>query len=75
MPLRQLIEDDPELAFSPEELEFVVGAFEDTLSALELRKREDPLTLSVARCILNLAKGGECDPVRLRMRTLAMIRR
>jgi hypothetical protein len=41
-------------------------AFEDTLRALELVDRKDQLTVSVAKLIIEFAKQGERDPVRLR---------
>jgi hypothetical protein len=49
-------------AFSPED----ITALEDTLSALGLVDRNDPAVLLVAKHIIELAKHGERDPVRLR---------
>ena len=75
MPLRALLQqDDPDVAFSPEEVETLTTAFEDTLRALELTNREDPLTILVARKIFDMAKAGERDPKRLRDRMLALVR-
>jgi hypothetical protein len=44
----------------------LIDAFEDTLRALRLHDREDPLTMAVAKIIIELAKDGERDPTRLR---------
>jgi len=71
VPIQLIIENDH--SFTPEEAKILVGAFEDTLGALKLVDREDPLTLLVARCIIDLAKAGERDPVQLRERTLKTI--
>jgi hypothetical protein len=52
----------------------LIAAFEDTLRALGLVDREDPMTLLVARHVIALAKAGERDPVQLRDLTLKAIR-
>jgi hypothetical protein len=41
-------------------------AFEDALTTLGLTNREDPATLTVAKAIIDVAKDGERDPIRLR---------
>ena len=64
MPIRLIIRNDH--AFSPEEAEILIGAFDDSLKALNLSDREDPLTLLVAKKIIELAKEGERDPAQLR---------
>jgi hypothetical protein len=53
-------------AFGPEQIEVLVTAFEHTLKRLGLVDRKDPATLMVAQRIVELAKQGERDPVRLR---------
>jgi hypothetical protein len=40
-------------------------AFEDTLRALRLVDRNDPIALMVAKRIIALAKHGELNPARL----------
>jgi hypothetical protein len=45
---------------------FLIAAFEDALKDLCLTDREDPLTMMVAKMIIEFAKEGECDPARLR---------
>jgi hypothetical protein len=64
MPIRLIIRNDH--AFSPEEADILIDAFEESLQALNLTDREDPLTLLVAKKIIELAKEGERDPARLR---------
>ena len=45
-------------AFSPEDLTAIIGAFEDCLLSLGLTKRSDPVTLEVAKRIIDLAKSS-----------------
>jgi hypothetical protein len=71
MPLRLILENDH--SFGPDEINGLVAAFEDTLRALELTSREDPLTLTIARLIFDLAKQGERDPIRLRDEVLRVL--
>ena len=70
MPIRLLLEHDH--AFTPEDVKVLIDAFEDTLRALRLHDREDPLTMAVAK--LQLAKDGERDPTRLRDLALKAVR-
>ncbi len=72
MPIHLLLEHDH--AFSPEDVKVLIGAFEDTLRALNLVDREDQLTISVAKLIIEFAKEGERDPVRLRELVLKTLR-
>jgi len=51
---------------NPEEVKVLIDAFEDNLRALELVDREDPLTIMVAKIIVELAKEGERDATHLR---------
>ena len=61
-------------SFGPDEIEVLVTAFEDALLELQLTDREDPVTLTVARRIIELAKQGERDADRLRDRALESFR-
>jgi hypothetical protein len=54
-----------EVVFSPEEVTAITDAFERSLQTLRLVNRSDPLAETVARAIIDLAKGGERDPARL----------
>jgi hypothetical protein len=53
-------------AFTPDEIKLLVTAFEEALRKLQLKDRSDPATLLVAKRIIELAKQGERDPIRLR---------
>jgi CheY-like chemotaxis protein len=52
-------------AFEPEQIELLAKAYEDALHLLNIAKRDDPLTWSIAKTIISEAKRGECDPERL----------
>jgi hypothetical protein len=73
VPIRLLLEHDH--AFSPEDVKILVEALEDTLRALELIDREDQLTMTVAKLIIEFAKEGERDADRLRDQVLKALRR
>jgi hypothetical protein len=60
-------------AFSPEEVAVLTTVFDGILKTLNLANREDPLTILIAKKIIELAIAGERDPVRLRERTLAAL--
>ena len=64
VPIRRLLEHND--AFSPEDVQVLLGVFDDTLRALNLTDRERPLTMMVAKLIIAFAKEGERDPDRLR---------
>ena len=72
MPIRRFLEGNR--SFGPGEIEVLVKAFEDALRELQLNDREDPITLTVAKLIIDLANQGERDPVRLRDRALEFLR-
>lgn len=57
-------------AFGPEEIDRLVTAFEDSLRALKLQDRTDPLTETIAKKLIEIAQTGERDPRRLRRRAL-----
>ena len=63
MPIRRMLEGG---AFGPDAISAMVVAFEATLRELQLVDREDPLTDIVARLIIECARRGEIDPVKLR---------
>jgi hypothetical protein len=62
MPIRQLLDSN---VFNPEEVTILRDVFEDTLRALKLVDRSDPVTLLIAKKIIELAHRGERDPARL----------
>jgi hypothetical protein len=63
MPLRSLFGEDE---FSPKDKALITSAFEDTLHTLGLIDRTDPAVSMVARRMIELARGGERDPILLR---------
>ena len=67
MPITRLLQDT---AFGPDEIAVLVAAYEDALRALSLVNRTDLATEMVAKKIIELAKQGERDPVRLRERVI-----
>ena len=71
MPIVRLLERGE---FSPEDIKVMTAAFEDTLAALQLIDRLDPLTEMVARKIIECAQTGERDPIRLRDCALRLLR-
>ena len=72
MPITRLLQDT---AFGPDEIAVLVAAYEDALRALSLVNRTDLDTEMVAKKIIDLAKQGERDPVRLRERVIEAVSR
>jgi hypothetical protein len=60
--------------FSPEEIAIITTAFEDSLRALGLVNRKDPAVTMVAKRMIQLARGGEHDPIVLRDAVLKSFR-
>jgi hypothetical protein len=63
MPIRPYIEGD---AFDPEIIQIMSAAYEETCRKLQLVDRTDPITELVAKRIIEIAKRGERDPIKLR---------
>ena len=61
-------------AFTPEEIAVLTSAFEDTLNALGLVNRQDPVVTMVAKRMFELASGGQRDPILLRDAVLKSFR-
>jgi hypothetical protein len=70
MPITRLLQDT---AFGPDEIAVLVAAYEDALRALSLVNRADLATEMVAKRIIELAKQGERDPIRLRERAIEAV--
>jgi len=51
--------------FGPEEIERLVTAYEQTLRALGLKDRSDPITLLVAEKIIEVGRLGIEDPAKI----------
>ncbi len=58
-------------AFGPEEIERLVAAYEQTLAALGLKDRTDPITELVAKKIVAIAQTGVRDPLQLARRAIS----
>jgi len=71
MPIRQLLDN---AAFNPAEVTMLHSVFEDTLRALKLADRSDPVTMLVAKKIIELASKGERDAARLRQAAISAFR-
>jgi hypothetical protein len=69
MPITRLLQDT---AFGPDEIAVLVAAYDDALR-LSLINRPDLATEMVAKKIIELAKQGERDPVRLRERVIEAV--
>jgi hypothetical protein len=63
VPIGAILKNDH--SFGPEDIANLTTAFEAALSKLGLVDRKDPLTTTVAKAIIQLAKNGERDPERL----------
>jgi hypothetical protein len=63
MSIYQMLDDG---AFDPVAVQVLTSAFEEACAVLRLVDRTDPLTEIVAKKIIEHARRGERDPVRLR---------
>ena len=57
-------------SFEPEEVTVLCNVFDEVLQKLGLVDRKDPVTEMVAKKLIELAKAGMRDPVRLKALTL-----
>ena len=71
MPIRLLLTSG---AFSPEDIAAITAAFEESLRALGLVHRTDPAAAIVAKRMIEVAVGGERDPIMLRDAVLRSLR-
>jgi hypothetical protein len=60
--------------FGPDTVAVLAVALEDTLRQLGLVDRNDPAVTIVAKTIIELARRGERDPVRLREQAIQSFR-
>jgi hypothetical protein len=72
MPIRPLLNGSG--VFSPDEISVITSAFEDALSVLGLVDRQDPAATILAKRMMELARGGERDPMLLRDAVLKSLR-
>jgi hypothetical protein len=62
-------------AFTPEEIAVIATAFEDALNVLGLVDRKDPAVTMIAKRMIEIARGGERDPILLREAVVKSFRR
>ena len=62
MAIYRLLQNAP---LGPEEINRLVTAYEETLKALDLTDRSDPITHIVARKIIELGQTGIRDPLQI----------
>lgn len=62
MAIYRLLQHAP---FGPDDISRLTAAYQQTLSALRLKDRSDPLTQLVARRIIEIAQTGVRDPPQL----------
>jgi hypothetical protein len=65
VPIRPLLQRD-KAYFAPDEIIAITTAFDGVLSELGLVDRDDAAVTMIAKRIIELAKHGERDPIRLR---------
>jgi hypothetical protein len=65
VPIRAIVESDYPAVFGPEDVTSLTSAFEIVLGKLGLVDRKDPMAVTVAKLIIELAKSGERDPNKL----------
>jgi hypothetical protein len=75
VPIRAILEDEYGPSFDPEDVAKLAAAFEAALSELRLVDRKDPMTMTVAKLIIELAKNGERDPKKLCDHALKILRK
>lgn len=59
MAIYKLIQSTP---LGPDEIQRLVAAYEETLRALGLKERDDPITRIVAKRVFEIAQTGIEDP-------------
>jgi hypothetical protein len=59
--------------FGPEEIEAIAPRSKSTLEQLELVDRNDPAVTMVTKFMIEIAKQGERDPVRLRQQVVKLM--
>jgi len=62
MTIHRLLQNSP---LGPEDIERLVVAYEQTLRELGLTDRNDPLTLVIAKKVIEIGQSGIRDPAQL----------
>ena len=73
MPFSDPAEREQEI-FGPDTVAVLAAALEDAVRQLRLVDRNDPVVTMVAKTIIELARRGERDPVRLREQAIQSLR-
>ncbi len=63
-----------DVSFGPEDIAVLAAGLESALTNLHITNRNDPATTAVAKLIIQLARDGECDPTRLAIRAIEIVR-
>jgi hypothetical protein len=63
-----------DVSFGPEDIAVLAAGLESALTNLHITNRNDPATTAVAKLIIQLARDGECDPARLAIRAIEIVR-
>ena len=74
VPIQPLLQREYGPSFSPEDVAALTAAFDAALSKLGLVDRKNPMTMTVAKLIIEVAKTGERDPERLCEQALNSLR-
>jgi hypothetical protein len=69
MPITWLLHENYH-SFGPDDIKVLTAAFDDALQVSGLTDRDDPMANIIAKRIMDLARLGERDPVRLRVYAL-----
>jgi hypothetical protein len=73
VPIREILKVEYGPVCEPEDVASLTAAFDAALSKLRLVDRKDPITMTVAKLIIQLAKDGERDPKKLCDETLRIL--
>jgi hypothetical protein len=73
MPIWNPAEQEQEI-FGPDIITVLVVALEDAVRELRLVDRNDPAVTMIAKRIIELARRGERDPIRLRDQAVQSLR-
>jgi hypothetical protein len=70
MAIYRLLQNSP---MGPEEISRLEAAYEQTLRAIGLKDRNDPITEMIAKKIIEIAQTGVRDPAQISMRAIKEI--
>jgi hypothetical protein len=73
VPIREILARKYGSAFGPDDIPHLVAGYEAALRKLGLVDRTAPVTITVAKLIIEVAKDGERDPEKLCDRALKIL--